>query len=142
MDKDEERRKKIIEKLNSLSTGTSDFMEKAKKRARLKRITRKKYIVERANELYPISSPKDLKNKLQNDGWVEGYSEALKNITDCLEDEEVMDNEAEFFAKLYILSNKEEITQENIDKYKKIFKDVISHFVLLRIKDDGSSDKL
>lgn len=140
MDKDEERRKKIIEKLNSLSTGTSDFMEKAAKKTRLKRITRKKYIVERANELYPISSPKDLKNKLQNDGWVEGYSEALKNIIDCLEDKEIMDNEAEFFAKLYIISNKEEIIQENIDKYKKIFKDVIDHFVLLRIKNDTNND--
>lgn len=140
MDKDEERRNKIIEKLESLSTGTSDFMEKAKKKTRLKRITRKSYIVKRAKELYPMSSPKDIKNKLQKDGWIEGYSEALKNIIDCLEDEEIMDNEAEFFAKLYILSNKEEITQENINKYKKIFKDVISHFVLLRIKDDTTDD--
>lgn len=138
MKSDEERRKKIIEKLESLSTGKSDFIKKAEKKTKLNRITRKKYIDRRSKELYPLSSPKDIKNKLQEKAWNLGYNEALKNIIGCLEDEEIIDSEAEFFAKLYILSNKEKVIQENIDKYKKIFKDIIKHFVL-RIKDDRNN---
>lgn len=135
-EKEEERRKRIIEKLNSLSSGKSSFLEsRPKNMFNLRRFTRKNYIEKRANELYPLSSTKDLKNKLQKDSWILGYSEALKVIIDYFEDKEVIDFDAAFFAKVQILSNKEEMSLENINKYKKIFEDIIDNFLLKIIKD-------
>ncbi len=140
-EKEEERRKRIIEKLDSLSSGKSSFLEnRPKNRSNLRRFTRKRYIERRANELYPLSSTKDLKNKLQKDSWTLGYNEALKVIIDYFEDKEVIDFDATFFAKVQILSNKEEMSLENINKYKKIFEDIIDNFLLKRIKDTSEND--
>ena len=134
-DKEEERRKQLIEKLDSLSTGKSSFIERNKLRYNLRRFTRNKYIEKRSKELYPLTSTKDVKSKLQRDAWVSGYKEALKVIIDYFEDTDIIATDSAFFANLQVLANKED--SENVIKYKKIFEDVINNFVLKRIKDDS-----
>ena len=137
MKDEEKRRQELIKKLESLSTGDSGFSKKIEKRTKLRRIARKSYIKKRSEELYSLTSSKDIKNKLQKDAWSLGYKEALDNIISCLEDEEIIDCEAEFFAKTYLLSSGEEfLSQENINKYKKIFKDIIKNHILRKIKGD------
>ena len=136
MKDEEKRRQELIKKLESLSTGDSGFSKKIEKRTKLRRVTRKNYIKKRSEELYPLTSSKDIKNKLQKDAWSLGYKEALDNIIDCLEDEEILDREADFFAKTHLLSVKEELSEENINKYKQIFKNIIKNHILRKIKYD------
>lgn len=142
MKDEDKKREELIKKLESLSTnsGSSEGIEKRRAKFKLRRVTRKSYIKKRSEELYPLASSKDILNKLQKDAWSLGYSEALENIISCLEDEEIMDSEAEFFAKLRVLSTREGIAQENIDKYKDIFKDIIKNHILKKIKDDSNTN--